>query len=335
MDGRGIPRELPGMKPVRLFLVLLLFAGIARAEQESAALPSLADLPVGITSFGATFHGNAIYVYGGQLGPAHSYSRDEVSKPLYRLAYSGEARWEELPSDEPALGPALLGHSSGVIRIGGMQPRNAKGEESAMFSVPFVRRFDPETGEWSKLPDLPRGRSSHDAWIVGDRIYVAGGWEMRGPGQSSRWAGTVEVLDLSAEKPAWRSIPQPFFRRALAVAVLDGELYCLGGLDKAGETSLEVDVLDLGTEEWRKGPSLPDGPLKGFGIAAGVERGRLHVAGFSGVVHVLAENGEWEEKGKLEHGRMFGRIVDPPEAPLVILGGAEKGGRPLALEYLP
>ncbi len=325
------------MQPLRFLLALSLLCASARADP-APALPTLADLPVGITSFGATFHENAIYVYGGQLGSAHSYSRDEVSKPLYRLQFAPDAQWEKLASDEPALGPALLSHASGLIRIGGMQPRNAKGEAAVMVSVPYVRRFDPETGAWSKLPDLPQARSSHDAWIIGDTIYVAGGWHMRGPDQSSRWAKTVDVLDLSADPPTWRSIPQPFFRRALAVAVLGDELFCMGGLDKAGETSLEVDILDLKTETWRKGTDLPDTPLKGFGLAAGIERsqGTLYITGFSGVVHAYDKNeGNWNEAGKLQHGRMFGRFVDPPHAPLLILGGAEQGGRPKALEFLP
>ena len=87
------------------------------------------DLPVGITSFGATFHEGAIYVYGGQLGRAHSYSWDDVNKPLYRLKLEDGADWEELASDEPALGPTLWTHESGVIRVGGMQPKNARNDE--------------------------------------------------------------------------------------------------------------------------------------------------------------------------------------------------------------
>lgn len=323
---------------MRWLQILCLFILLpASLWADESTLPELADLPVGITSFGATFHENAIYVYGGQLGAAHTYSRDQVNKPLFRLHYSPGAKWEELPSDEPALGPALLSHASGVIRIGGMQPRNAKGEEANMVSVPFVRRFDPESRAWSSLPDLPEGRSSHDAWIVGDKIYVAGGWEMRGGDESSIWASTVEVLDLSEESPKWRSIPQPFFRRALAVVVLGDQLFCMGGLDKAGETSLEVDVLNLETETWSKGPSLPDQPLGGFGLAAGIEgsNGNLYITGFPGVVYEYDKEGNWQEVGQLKHGRMFGRFVDPTDAPLLILGGAEKGGRPQALEFIP
>ncbi|MEM9478808.1 MAG: kelch repeat-containing protein [Verrucomicrobiota bacterium] len=328
---------MPDHRFPHIFL-FLLFPGFLIADKESS-LPQLADAPVGVASFGAAFHDDAIYMFGGHLGVPHSYSRDEVSKPLYRLAFDSDAEWEELASNEPALGPALLSHSSGIIRIGGMQPRNAKGEEAVLVSVPFVRRFDPETGKWSKLPNLPKGRSSHDAWIVGDKIYVAGGWQMRGPDKSSKWSTTVDILDLSAEKPEWRSIPQPFMRRALAVAAHDNKLYCMGGLEKDGGMSEDIDVLDLETEEWSEGPMLPIGhPMKGFGLAAAIENadGRLYITGLSGKVHALGEDGKWEQVGKMKTGRFFARLVDPPTAPPIILGGAASGGKhPTAVEYLP
>lgn len=319
------------------WLYLLVLTPLIGSSDPPAKTPGLADLPVGITSFGATFHEGAIYVFGGQLGRAHQYNRDDVSKPLFRLEYADGAKWESLPTDEPALGPSILSHKSGIIRIGGMQPRNAKGEEAEMVSVPYVRRFDPQSNTWSKLPDLPRGRSSHDAWIDGDKIYVAGGWQMRGLDQSSRWARTVEVIDLSEETPQWRQIPQPFSRRALAIAIVDEKLFCLGGLDNGGEVSTSVDILDLKTESWSKGSDLPEDSMIGFGTAAGVEaeNDQFFITGFSGNIYHLKAESVWQKAGQFASGRMFARFVDPPNGPPVIIGGAEKGGRPKALEHLP
>lgn len=295
------------------------------------------DLPVGITSFGATFHEGAIYVYGGQLGRAHSYSWDDVNKPLYRLKLEDGADWEELASDEPALGPTLWTHESGVIRVGGMQPKNARNDEQDLVSVPYVRRFDPESGKWSSLVDLPVPRSSHDSLIVGDKIYVVGGWQMKGKDNSSTWLKTVEVLDLAAEKPEWRSIEQPFIRRALSIAVVGDELFCMGGLDNGGDTSLEVDILNLETEEWHKGPDLPEGPMDGFGLAGLVDSddGKLYITGFSGTVYTYDGKEAWDEVAQFEHGRFFSRFVDPPNAPLIVLGGTGKEGRSQVVEQLP
>ncbi|MEM7013374.1 MAG: hypothetical protein AAF585_18035 [Verrucomicrobiota bacterium] len=295
------------------------------------------DLPKGITSFGAAVHHDgALYVFGGHLGTPHKYNWDDVHKPLLRLKLGdgAKAEWEELPTDEPALGPALVTHKSGLIRVGGMQPKNAKDEEQDMHSAPFVARFDPKKSEWTRLPDLPKPRSSHDAFISGDKLYVAGGWQMRGE-ESSLWANTVEVLDLAADEPKWKSIKQPFRRRALAVVASETKLYCLGGLNNGGELSLEVDILDLKTEEWSKGPSVPDGPMEGFGLGATLIGGRLVISGFSGQVYQLAENESWEKIGNLEDGRMFARLAPTSEKSGIVVGGAVKGGgRALRLETI-
>jgi len=312
---------------------LLLTPSLVATAEPVAKLP---DLPAGITSFGAAAHDDgAVYVFGGHLGTAHQYCWDDVQKPLLRLDLkTPETGWEKLPTDEPALGPALLSHSSGLIRIGGMQPRNDRDEEADMHSVPFVRRFDPETGEWSALPDLTKPRSSHDAFVVGDRIYVAGGWQMRGD-EGSLWSRNVEVIDLAAENPEWRAIEAPFRRRALAVAATDNQLFVLGGLDNAGDTSLEVDVLDLETETWSQGPELPDSPIKGFGLAAMTVGEEVYVTGLTGKVHRLdRDEGAWEEVAELETGRMFPRLVPFHGEHLLVIGGGNRKGRALNLEVV-
>ncbi|MFT5468530.1 MAG: N-acetylneuraminic acid mutarotase [Verrucomicrobiales bacterium] len=316
------------------FLPLFLIFALPLAADEPQQLP---DLPAGITSFGAAVHSDgALYVFGGHLGKAHEYSRDDVHKPLLRLKLGdgAEAKWEELPGEEPALGPALVTHESGLIRVGGMQPKNAKGEEHDMHSIALASRFDPETNKWIGLPELPKPRSSHDAFVSGDKVYVAGGWQMRGE-ESSLWATTVEVLDLSTEKPAWRTLKQPFRRRALAVVATETELFCFGGLDNGGETSLEVDVLDLETEEWSKGPELPDGPVKGFGLAATTVGGEVFITGLSGEVHRLDRKaGKWVEIDKLDDGRMFARLAPVDSDTLIVVGGGTREGRALKLELV-
>ena len=114
----------------RIAVLAVCLSLVPMADHLVAEPSRFADLPAGITSFGAAaHHDGAVYVFGGHLGKAHQYSRDDVQKPLLRLDLSTPgAKWEELPTDEPALGPAMLSHQTGLIRIGGMQPRNPKGD---------------------------------------------------------------------------------------------------------------------------------------------------------------------------------------------------------------
>src|SRR5690606_26337371 len=108
-------------------------------------------------------------------------------------------------------------------------------------------------GQWQALPKLPTPRSSHDVAVVGDKLYVVGGWFMQGDDEH-KWLNTVEVLDLASSDPAWTTIPQPFSRRALTVAVQGSKIYIVGGFDSEDEMHLDVDVFDTATNTWTKGP---------------------------------------------------------------------------------
>jgi hypothetical protein len=48
--------------------------------------------------------------------------------------------------------------------------------------------------------------------VIGDKLFVVGGWKLDGKGTAGAWHDTALVLDLAAEKPAWKSFPQPFKR---------------------------------------------------------------------------------------------------------------------------
>jgi hypothetical protein len=52
----------------------------------------------------------------------------------------------------------LAAHKGKVIRVGGMEPRNKKGEKAAPFSTDEAASYDPEARKWEKLPALPEPR---------------------------------------------------------------------------------------------------------------------------------------------------------------------------------
>ena len=187
----------------------------------------------------------------------------------------------------------------------------------------------PETDTWQDLPDLPRPRSSHDAVVSGDHLYAVGGWQLRGAGNEPVWHDDAVVLDLSAADPVWKKIPQPFQRRALAVATAGGKIYAFGGLGTDG-TSRQVDVYDPATDSWSQGPELPamaDKRMKGFGVSAFGVGDQIYLSGADGIVHRLpAGAGAWEEGlGQLETPRFFHRLLPHGER-LLFVGGAARSG---------
>jgi len=172
--------------------------------------------------------------------------------------------------------------------------------------------------------------------VVGDLLYVVGGWQLRGADEKAAWSDTMEVLDLSATNPSWRSIPPPFQRRALAAAAAGGKVYALGGLDSVG-TSRRADTYDPKVGAWIEGPKLPPlaAYLKGFGVSAFAVEEKVFLSGGDGVVQVLdSGTGEWTSGvGRLETPRFFHRLVHQGDR-LVFVAGASSSGHLADLESL-
>ncbi|HKE00959.1 MAG TPA: kelch repeat-containing protein [Planctomycetota bacterium] len=288
-------------------------------------------LPRAVASFGAAVDGPWLYVYGGHVGKAHQHSTANVVGETYRLSLLDGTSWEALAPGTALQSVALVASGGGVIRLGGMQPRNAAGAPEDLVSVDEVARYDAAAGAWSPLPALRSARSSHDAVAVGSRVYVVGGWTLRGK-DDEVWVRDVDAIDLAAPSPKWERVAEaPFERRAVAAAALDGKLFVLGGLDPDGEMSSRVDVLDLAKGSWSQGPDLPG---TGFGCSAIAAGGRLYATVMEGSVVRLSERGDaWEPVGDLAFPRFFHRLVADRDGRLLAVGGTSStGGHLRAIE---
>jgi len=231
----------------------------------------------------------------------------------------------------------MVAYDGKAYRIGGFEARNKKGEPADLHSTRDVARFDPSTGRWEELPPLPQGRSSHDAVMVGSRLIVVGGWDLRGK-EPSVWHDTALEIDLSSAHPEWKELPHPpFHRRALAVGESHGRVYVLGGMDEKGASTTTTYVLDLASGKWSPGPKLPGEGLEGFGGAAITCAGRLYATTYSGQLSVLSEDGrEWQNAGNLAGPRFFHRMLNRDDSSLIVIGGGNmETGKDPSLEIVP
>jgi hypothetical protein len=294
----------------------------------------LPPMPAAVSSFGAVACGGYLYAYGGHVGKTHSYDTKAVVGTFHRLKLDGGTKWEQLPGGPILQGMNLAAHGGKVYRVGGMQPRNAPGEPADTHSVAEVARFDPETNKWEAMPPLPAARSSHDVVVVGDKLVVVGGWDQKGKGQKPAWHDTALALDLSAAEPQWKSIPQPFKRRALTAAAVGTRVYVIAGLGEKASGN-RVDVLDVATGKWSEGPPIP-GERVGFAPAACAAGGRVLVNTGDGSVYRLSAKGDaWEKVGRAEKKRIVARLVPLGAGRAILLGGASAGGNADSLEVIP
>ncbi|WP_031495042.1 hypothetical protein [Bryobacter aggregatus] len=285
--------------------------------QNVAKLPSL---PEATSSFGAVVSEGWLYVYGGHISPTHSYSTAAVSGQFHRLQLSQPETWERLEAGPGLQGMNLAAHQGKIYRIGGMEPRNAPGTPSDLYSTADCARFDPAKKRWESLPPLPQPRSSHDVVVIGNQLYVVGGWELQGKA-GQKWPQTMEVMDLSAKTLAWKSVKQPFLRRALIAAAHEGKVYVMGGFTDRSSISAEVNIYDPKTGEWSKGPEMPGGKEEAFAPAA-VEHGqRLFVSIANGALYRLGK--QWEKVAETTP-RIAHRMASDGTR-IYVMGGAEKG----------
>ncbi len=263
-------------------------------------------LPWGLTSFGGTMHEGILYVLGGYSGLPHNYSAADQHGELLAFDPTTQA-WSVVEETPPVQGLALVSHRTGLVRVGGMRALNPTTKESSkLVSVATVQRFDPARGGWEELPSLPEGRSSLDAAVIGDDLYVVGGWTLHEE-DDPKWPQDMLVLSLDDPSGGWTRVDVPFRRRAIAAASADGKLYVLGGMQPNRKLSRSVDVFDPQSGSWSTGPEFPG---QGFGMTAIADGGGVLASGADGALHRLAPGAKtWTEAGSLALPRFFHRLI--------------------------
>ena len=303
--------------------------------QRDSAMPIAtldATTPRATTSFGAATADGWVYVIGGYTGPPHDYYMEEQQRDFYRINLHDRSHVEYLPHDQRIQSCSLEAHGDQIIRIGGMVASNQQFEDQRLGSLDDVWAFDTDTRNWSVMPPLPSPRSSHDSTVVGSRLVIAGGWGMDEETGESTWHEDVLVMDLEDPSAGWKNIPAPFKRRAVATTSVGDDVIVIGGITDQRGMSQSVDVLDLKTGTWTKGPDYPG---IAFGVAAEAAGDRVIASGADGMVFAWAPGDtEWKPVGTLTFPRFFHQIAVASPEDLIFVGGISRGVRPAHLEHL-
>ena len=153
--------------------------------------------------------GDKLVVVGGQ--------HDKQLVPQTEV-FDGES-WQQaddLPTPREHL--AAVSDGTYVYTVGGRFLSSDK--NSAAFE-----RFDPASGEWVKLVDMPTPRGSFGAAYIEGRVVAVGGEE------PTQVLATVEMYDIADEK--WTVLtPLGTPRHAEVVAAVGSAIYTIGGADR-------------------------------------------------------------------------------------------------------
>jgi non-specific serine/threonine protein kinase len=106
-------------------------------------------------------------------------------------------------------------------------------------NLTVVQAFNPRTGRWRRLPDVPSARGGTGAATLAGKVVSIGGEEPAGT------IGSVYAFDLDLRR--WSQLPDlPTPRHGLGVVALGGRIWAIAGGPEPGLfVSGAVESVDL------------------------------------------------------------------------------------------
>lgn len=220
--------------------------------------------PMELHHFQGVVMGERIYLMGAMTGP---YPRET---PLEKIVvyYPKDDRFDfvhSIPESRRRGGAGAVFHDGKIYLIGGITNGHVDGYQN------WFDRYDPQTGDWDKMPDAPTARDHFQAVVIDERLYAAGG-RQTSKATNEVFSKTIAVIDVFDFKTGqWLPesecplLPTP--RAGNSVAAIDGKLVVAGG--ETGNNKLahaEVEAYDPKTDTWTTWPSLQRG-RHGSGLA--------------------------------------------------------------------
>ncbi len=191
-------------------------ATVERYSPEKEAWESIESMPTGRSSHDSVFMGNHLYVVGGwAMKPDKDSTWQDNMLVLDATKENPEWKAIKQPFQRRALSAAA--YQGKIYAMGGI---DADGDISHEVDI-----YSPETGQWTKGPELPGSTMNGfgtSAWSIGGKLYFSG---MDGG-----------VYQLDQKKQSWEkagSLATPrFFHRLLPDG--NGGLIAIGGASRKG-----------------------------------------------------------------------------------------------------
>ncbi|XP_019746722.1 kelch repeat and BTB domain-containing protein 12-like isoform X2 [Hippocampus comes] len=205
---------------------------------------------------------------------------------IYRYNPAEESIWVKLCSavhrDMCAFG--LLGDA--IYMIGGQM----KVHHHYIITDSVMRWSLRRGGSWISFAPLPLPLACHSTVSLKERLYVLGGWSPQNHPEEEPDKLSNRVFQFDPGKDRWKECARmKHSRYRFGAAILNGEIYILGGIGCDGEDcgqsrrSLScVEIYNSETDTWMPGPSLPTSllSLRNNTSNASVVQGKLYLCGY-------------------------------------------------------
>jgi N-acetylneuraminic acid mutarotase len=222
-----------------------LLAGGRSTVQESynpltGSWKTVAPLPTPLDHVQSVELNGLVYYVGGLLG---------WPSPASGFVYVYDPSTDRFSTATPMLHGRKRGAGAIAIHDGKIY---VAGGLHAGVAVPWFDVFDPATGRWAALPDMPRSRDHFQGAVVGDRFYAIGG-------RRTSIDATVtanDAFDFTTGRWVTGLARLPTARGGFAVAVLGKEVLVIGG-EGGGRVFDTVESYDTVHDSWTTRASMP------------------------------------------------------------------------------
>lgn len=219
-----------GMKPVEEYDPLL-------NQWKTLAMP-----PIEMHHFQAVAHDGKIYIIGALSG---KYPHE---KPLDHVYTFDPKRnlWEkghEIPEERRRGAAGLVFKDHKFYLVGGIKDGHWADNRD------YLDEYDPVSGEWTVLPNLPRVRDHFQAVVVEEKLYAVGGrksFAKEGHNFDLTYS-EVDVYDFNTKQ--WETLPEklPTERAGSSTIAYNNGFIVVGGESAAQEKAhSEVEYFEPG-----------------------------------------------------------------------------------------
>ena len=206
----------------------------------------LAPLPVSHGAHNAVLLGGSVYVGGGFEGTRFDVNQDSYRLDVYNLTTN---QWSPSPITTPYCHFSLTVLNDKLVVAGG-KTKNYEAVKKVLFL---------NAGQWKDYSEMPTARQCATAVGYHSMLIVVGG----GITVEGKWTtlSTTELLDTT--NGYWytcNNLPSP--HQQLSAAIMNDQLYLLGGFDEDCKQSPQVFVASLDTLSthqlnWQLAPNIP------------------------------------------------------------------------------
>lgn len=211
--------------------------------------------PIEIHHFQPITLNNKIYIIGAMTG------RYPSEKPLKNIIIYDPAtdKWsegDEIPKNRRRGGAGVTVFNNKVYISGGITDGHRTG------TVSWFDEYDPATGTWRILDDMPHGRDHFQSTLVDNKLYAAGG---RTTSQITNHifdlvVNALDIYDFSLHKWTTQALPLPTGRAGNTTTTVGKQVWVIGGESMSDKKAhSDVEIFDTITEQWLSGPSLNRG----------------------------------------------------------------------------